>query len=103
MSRDVLRYGRPQLVYDVWEDRGYSLFSYYSLERAFCTMADGSCVLVDFEEGPLGDTRQEAEITSAYEERFRNAILEGTRLLQEAGYTVVITLKEGVSGVHRGS
>lgn len=96
------KYGEHVAATDVWEDRGYSLFSYYSLERAFCTMADGSCVLVDFEEGPLGDTRQEAEITSAYEERFRNAILEGTRLLQEAGYTVSLARINGYDPTEEG-
>lgn len=96
------KYGEHVAVADVWEDRGYSLFSYYSLERAFCTMADGSCVLVDFEEGPLGDTRQEAEITSAYEERFRNAVLEGTRLLQEAGYTVSLVRINGYDPTEKG-
>ncbi len=89
------KYGERVAVTDVWEDRCYSLFSYHSLDRAFCTMEDGSYVLVDFEEGPLGDTRQEAEITAAYEERFRAAVLEGQSLLQEAGYTVSLARING--------
>ena len=96
------KYGEHVAVTDVWEDRGYSLFSYYSLNRAFCTMADGSCVLVDFEEGPLGDTRQEAEITAAYEKRFRSAVVEGKRLLQDAGYTVSLVLINGYDLTEKG-
>ncbi|WP_239463086.1 hypothetical protein [Collinsella intestinalis] len=96
------KYGEHVAVTDVWEDRGYSLFSYYSLKRAFCTMTDGSCVLVDFEEGPLGDTRQEAEITAAYEKRFRSAVVEGKRLLQDAGYTVSLVLINGYDLTEKG-
>lgn len=96
------KYGECVAVTDVWEDRGYSLFSYYSLDRAFCTMEDGSYVLVDFEEGPLGDTRQEAEITAAYEERFRAAVLEGQSLLQDADYTVSLTRINGCDPAEEG-
>lgn len=96
------KYGEHVAVTDVWEDRGYSLFSYYSLDRAFCTMEDGSYVLVDFEEGPLGDTRQEAEITAAYEKRFRAAVVEGKQLLQDAGYTVSLALVNGYDLTEKG-
>ncbi len=96
------KYGEHVAVTDVWEDRGYSLFSYYSLDRAFCTMEDGSYVLVDFEEGPLGDTRQEAEITAAYEKRFRAAVVEGKQLLQDAGYTVSLVLINGYDLTEKG-
>lgn len=75
-------------VADVWEDRSYQLFGYRSSGRAFCTMEDGNTVLVDFEEGVLGDNRQQHEIVAAYEEQLREAIQDATQGLEDAGYTV---------------
>ena len=51
------KYGDNAHVVDVWEDRSYSLFGYRSSGRAFCTMSDGQTVLVDFEDGVVGDNR----------------------------------------------
>lgn len=82
------KYGAHVEVADVWEDRSYQLFGYRSSGRAFCTMEDGSTVLVDFEEGVLGDNRQQHEIVAAYEERLREAIEDATQQLENAGYTV---------------
>lgn len=90
------KYGEPAQVVEVWEDRTYALFAYESLDRAFCTMSDGATVLVDFEEGVLGDTRQQDEITAAYEQLFREAARDGEKRLENAGYTVALTLVDGV-------
>lgn len=75
-------------VADIWEDRSYQLFGYRSSGRAFCTMEDGNTVLVDFEEGVLGDNRQQHEIVAAYEKRVREAIGDATQQLEDAGYAV---------------
>ncbi len=91
------KYGTSAQVVDVWEDRSYSLFAYYSLDRAFCTMDDGSTVLVDFEQGVLGDNRQQDEIAAAYEQRFREELAVGRKRLEDAGYTVSLVLISGSS------
>lgn len=91
------KYGAHVEVADVWEDRSYQLFGYRSSGRAFCTMEDGSTVLVDFEEGVLGDNRQQHEIVAAYEERLREAIEDATQQLESAGYTVSLVLINNLS------
>ena len=91
------KYGAHVEVADVWEDRSYQLFGYRSSGRAFCTMEDGSTVLVDFEEGVLGDNRQQHEIVTAYEERLREAIGDATQQLESAGYTVSLVLINNLS------
>ena len=90
------KYGDEVRVVDVWEDRSYSLFGYRSSGRAFCTMSDGQTVLVDFEEGVVGDNRQQDEVTAAYEQRFREE-LEGCRKrLKDAGCDVASVWVNGV-------
>lgn len=91
------KYGARVEVADVWEDRSYQLFGYRSSGRAFCTMEDGSTVLVDFEEGVLGDNRQQHEIVAAYEERLREAIGDATQQLESAGYTVSLVFINSLS------
>lgn len=91
------KYGAHVEMADVWEDRSYQLFGYRSSGRAFCTMEDGSTVLVDFEEGVLGDNRQQHEIVTAYEERLREAIGDATQQLESAGYTVSLVLINNLS------
>ena len=91
------KYGAHVEVADVWEDRSYQLFGYRSSGRAFCTMEDGSTVLVDFEEGVLGDNRQQREIVAAYEERLREAIGDATQQLESAGYTVSLVFINNLS------
>lgn len=91
------KYGARVEVADVWEDRSYQLFGYRSSGRAFCTMEDGSTVLVDFEEGVLGDNRQQHEIVAAYEERLREAIGDATQQLESAGYTVSLVFINNLS------
>ena len=59
------KYGERTKVLDIWEDRSFQLFSDQSSGRAFCTMEDGSTVLVDFEAGVIGDNRQQDEIVRA--------------------------------------
>ena len=90
------KYGDDARVVDVWEDRSYSLFGYRSSGRAFCTMSDGQTVLVDFEDGVVGDNRQQDEVTAAYEQRFREE-LEGCReRLGDAGCDVASVWVNGV-------
>ena len=90
------KYGDDAHVTDVWEDRSYSLFGYRSSGRVFCTMSDGQTVLVDFEDGVVGDNRQQDEITAAYEQRFREE-LEGCReRLGDAGCDVASVTVNGV-------
>lgn len=91
------KYGEHVKVADLWEDRSYQLFGYRSSGQAFCTMEDGTCVLVDFEEGVVGDTRQQDEIVAAYEERFRDAVADATQRLESAGYTVSLVYINGLS------
>lgn len=91
------KYGSHVEVADVWEDRSYQLFGYRSSGRAFCTMEDGNTVLVDFEEGVLGDNRQQHEIVAAYEERLREAIGNATQQLESAGYTVSLVFINNLS------
>ncbi|MDM8300904.1 hypothetical protein [Collinsella tanakaei] len=91
------KYGEHIKVADLWEDRSYQLFGYRSSGQAFCTMEDGSCVLVDFEEGVVGDNRQQDEIVAAYEQRFRDAVEDATRRLESAGYTVSTMYINGFS------
>lgn len=91
------KYGAHVEVADVWEDRSYQLFGYRSSGRAFCTMEDGGTVLVDFEEGVLGDNRQQHEIVTAYEERLREAIEDATQQLESAGYTVSLVFINNLS------
>ena len=71
------KYGADAEVVDIWEGRSYVLFGYQSTDMAFCTMDDGTTVLVDFEEGVVGDNRQQDEITAAYERRFREELGRG--------------------------
>ena len=91
------KYGAHAEVTDVWEDRSYQLFGYRSSGRAFCTMDDGNTVLVDFEEGVLGDNRQQDEIVAAYEARLRGAIQDATQGLERAGYTVSLVFINNLS------
>ena len=89
------KYGANAKAVDVWEDRSYNLFGYDSLDRAFCTMDDGTAVLVDFEEGVVGDNRQQDDITAAYEQRFREELALGEKRLEGAGFTVTLMLVNG--------
>lgn len=91
------KYGAHVEVADVWEDRSYQLFGYRSSGRAFCTMDDGNTVLVDFEEGVLGDNRQQDEIVAAYEAQLREAIQDATQGLERAGYTVSLVFVNNLS------
>ena len=91
------KYGARVEVADVWEDRSYQLFGYRSSGQAFCTMEDGNTVLVDFEEGVLGDNRQQHEIVAAYEERVREAIGDATQQLEDAGYAVPLAFINNLS------
>lgn len=91
------KYGEHVKVADLWEDRSYQLFGYRSSGQAFCTMEDGACVLVDFEEGVVGDNRQQDEIVAAYEQRFRDAVEDATQRLESAGYTVSFVYINGLS------
>ncbi|MDO4429491.1 MAG: hypothetical protein Q4B91_08400 [Atopobiaceae bacterium] len=90
------KYGEDSRVVDVWEDRSYSLFGYQSSGRAFCTMSDGQTVLVDFEEGVVGDNRQQDEITAAYEQRFREELEGCCERLGDAGCDVASVWVNGV-------
>lgn len=96
------KYGEHVEVADLWEDRSYQLFGYRSSGQAFCTMDDGACVLVDFEEGVVGDNRQQDEIVTAYEERFRDALMRGKQGLEDAGYDVALVLINGISPENEG-
>ncbi len=96
------KYGEHVGVADLWEDRSYQLFGYRSSGQAFCTMGDGACVLVDFEEGVVGDNRQQDEIVTAYEERFRDALMRGKQRLEDAGYDVALVLINGISPENEG-
>lgn len=96
------KYGEHVGVADLWEDRSYQLFGYRSSGQAFCTMDDGACVLVDFEEGVVGDNRQQDEIVTAYEERFRDALMRGKQGLEDAGYDVALVLINGISPDNEG-
>lgn len=96
------KYGEHVGVADLWEDRSYQLFGYRSSGQAFCTMDDGACVLVDFEEGVVGDNRQQDEIVTAYEERFRDALMRGKQGLEDAGYDVALVLINGISPENEG-
>lgn len=90
------KYGDDALVVDVWEDRSYSLFGYRSSGRAFCTMSDGQTVLVDFEDGVVGDNRQQDEVTAAYEQRFREELEGCCERLGDAGCDVASVTVNGV-------
>ena len=96
------KYGTHTRVVDLWEDRSYQLFGYRSGGRAFCTMEDGTTVLVDFEEGPLGDNREQDEIIAAYEQRFREALAAGEAHLERAGYAVSLFLINGMPYAEEG-
>lgn len=96
------KYGASVKAVDVWEDRSYSLFGYDSLDRAFCTMDDGTAVLVDFEDGVVGDNRQQDEITAAYEQRFREELALGEKRLEDAGFTVTLMLVNGAAPTDAG-
>lgn len=90
------KYGDDARVVDVWEDRSYDLFGYQSSGRAFCTMSDGQTVLVDFEDGVVGDNRQQGEITAAYEQRFREELGGCCERLGDAGCDVASVTVNGV-------
>ena len=90
------KYGDDARVVDVWEDRSYALFGYRSSGRAFCTMSDGQTVLVDFEDGVVGDNRQQGEITAAYEQRFREELEGCCERLGDAGCDVASVWVNGV-------
>ena len=96
------KYGEHVGVADLWEDRSYQLFGYRSSGQAFCTMEDGTCVLVDFEEGVVGDNRQQDEIVAAYEDRFRDALMRGKQGLEDAGCDVALVLINGISPENEG-
>lgn len=91
------KYDSNATVTDLWEDRSYQLFGYRSHGQAFCTMSDGATVLVDFEEGVVGDNHQQDEIVSAYEWKYREALDLGRTRLEDAGYTVSLVLINGHS------
>ena len=91
------KYNSNATVTDLWEDRSYQLFGYRSHGQAFCTMSDGATVLVDFEEGVVGDNHQQDEIVSAYEWEYREALDLGRARLEDAGYTVSLVLINGLS------
>lgn len=92
------KYQSDATVISTWEDRAYNLFGYNSLGRVFCTMSDGNTVLVDFEEGAvIGDNRQEDEIVEAYERKFGELVESGKQQLEAAGYSVPLTLVNGMS------
>ena len=91
------KYDSDATVSDLWEDRSYQLFGYRSHGQAFCTMSDGATVLVDFEEGVVGDNHQQDEIVSAYEWKYREALDLGRTRLEDAGYTVSLVLINGHS------
>ncbi len=90
------KYGDDARVVDVWEDRSYALFGYQSSGQAFCTMSDGRTVLVDFEDGVVGDNRQQDEITAAYEQRFREELEGCCERLGDAGCDVASVAVNGV-------
>ena len=90
------KYGDDARVVDVWEDRSYALFGYRSSGQAFCTMSDGQTVLVDFEDGVVGDNRQQDEITAAYEQRFREELVGCCERLGDAGCDVASVWVNGV-------
>ena len=90
------KYGDDARVVDVWEDRSYALFGYRSSGQAFCTMSDGQTVLVDFEDGVVGDNRQQDEITAAYEQRFREELEGCCERLGDAGCDVASVWVNGV-------
>ena len=90
------KYGDNAHVVDVWEDRSYALFGYQSSGRAFCTMSDGQTVLVDFEDGVVGDNRQQDEVTAAYEQRFREELEGCCERLGDAGCDVASVTVNGV-------
>ena len=90
------KYGDNAHVVDVWEDRSYALFGYQSSGRAFCTMSDGQTVLVDFEDGVVGDNRQQDEVTAAYEQRFREELEGCCERLGDAGCEVASVWVNGV-------
>ena len=90
------KYGDDARVVDVWEDRSYALFGYRSSGQAFCTMSDGQTVLVDFEDGVVGDNRQQDEITGAYEQRFREELEGCCERLGDAGCDVASVWVNGV-------
>ena len=92
----VEKYGDNAHVVDVWEDRSYALFGYQSSGQAFCTMSDGQTVLVDFEDGVVGDNRQQDEITAAYEQRFREELEGCCERLGDAGCDVASVWVNGV-------
>lgn len=91
------KYDSNATVTDLWEDRSYQLFGYRSHGQAFCTMSDGATVLVDFEEGVVGDNHQQDEIVSAYEWKYREVLDLGKTRLEDAGYTVSLVLINGFS------
>lgn len=90
------KYGDDVRVVNVWEDRSYSLFGYRSSGRAFCTVSDGQTVLVDFEDGVVGDNRQQDEITAAYEQRFREELASCCERMGDAGCDVASVTVNGV-------
>ena len=90
------KYGDNAHVVDVWEDRSYALFGYQSSGQAFCTMSDGQTVLVDFEDGVVGDNRQQDEVTAAYEQRFREELEGCCERLGDAGCDVASVTVNGV-------
>lgn len=90
------KYGDNAHVVDVWEDRSYALFGYRSSGQAFCIMSDGQTVLVDFEDGVVGDNRQQDEVTAAYEQRFREELEGCCERLGDAGCDVASVTVNGV-------
>ena len=59
-------------------------------------MSDGQTVLVDFEDGVVGDNRQQDEITAAYEQRFREELAGCRERLKDAGCDVASVWVNGV-------
>ena len=80
------KYGERVKVADLWEDRSYQLFGYRSSGQAFCTMEDGACVLVDFEEGALPRRRRRCRTATRKRgvyglDRIHKRFLSGNRRL----------------------
>lgn len=95
------KYGIDLSVDSLEEDKAYSLFSYYSLDRVFCKMSDGTQVIVpigDREGEPIVDNKQSRQIcVEVYDEALRDIIAAGETELQNAGYGVDGILINGYS------
>lgn len=95
------KYGIDLSVDNLEEDKAYSLFSYYSLDRVFCKMSDGTQVIVpigDREGEPIVDNKQSRQIcVEVYDEALRDIMSAGEKELQNEGYEVDGILINGSS------